>query len=173
MNVEQNPDDTNFTVNESMLNEETVNQFRLSMDPNAIPDLGEMLNVINDLLAFIETDYMAKLEMENKKDFEKLVYSKYNGYLPMKVIKLMLDPDKYEHLSRLLDMFDSLNDVKHGRKNIQDAYDNFNEKLNEKYIYPDFGGKEEFEKTMTQKGNGINAKKKKAKAKAKAMKQDN
>jgi hypothetical protein len=134
MNIEQNPDDTNFTVNDSMLNEETVNQFRLSMDPNAIPDLGEMLNVINDLLAFIETDYMAKLEMENKKDFEKLVYSKYNGYLPMKVIKLMLDPDKYEHLSRLLDMFDSLNDVKHGRKNIQDAYDNFNEKLNEREI---------------------------------------
>ena len=140
-----------FKVNETMLNENIINEFKLSMDPNAIPDLGQMLDIINDLLAFIETDRMIKLENDNKLEFERTIHGKYNALLPIKIIKLMIEPDRYDHLSRLLDMFDILNNVKDGNSNIQDAYTNFSEKLNEKYIYPMHGGKANFENNMNIK----------------------
>jgi hypothetical protein len=158
---------SSFTIDENMLNEDVVNEFRLSMDPNAIPDLGQMLNIINELLAFIETDNMIRMEKENKIEFERAVHGRYNAYLPIKIIKLMLEPDRYDHLSRLLDMFDILNNVKDGKQNIQDAYNNFSEKLNEKYIYPMHGGKANFEKNIN--AENINKKKKKKKNKNKKV----
>lgn len=143
----------------SSINQDMVNNFRLTMDPNAIPDLGNMLVIINELLMFIETEDMQKLEKSDRKEFERRTYTKYNNDLPMKIIGLMLEDDRYDHLSRLLDMFDVLNDVKKGKKDMQKEYESFNEKLNESYLYPAYGGKEGFEKAM-QEGVPKNKKRK-------------
>ena len=106
------------TVNMSdhQVSEDMANSFKLSMDPNAIPDLSELMGTIEAMLQFMETDKMKELEATNKAEFDTLVYGRYNDIVPMKIISLMVDENRYENLDGLLDMFDILNDVKSGKK---------------------------------------------------------
>jgi len=137
-------------LDNNAVTEDMMNQYRLSMTPDAIPDLDEYLKHINEMLEFIETPHMTKLKKNNEKEYEKLVFGKYNAHLPTKLIRLMLEDDRYDHLAKLLDMFDTLNAVKQGKKDIQDEFKKFSENLNEKYVYPLHGGKENFEKKMNE-----------------------
>lgn len=141
---------SSFKVDNSAINEQMINQFKLSMDPNAIPDLHSLMEKIENMLSFMETDEMRRLEEENLDEFETLVYGRYNAEVPMKIISLMVDENRYENLEQLLDMFDVLMDVKTGKKNIQEEAEKFSEKQNEKYVYPKFGGKEEFQKVIAE-----------------------
>ena len=138
-------------LNNKAINEEMLNSFKLSMDSKAIPNLDELLLHINNLINFIERPKMVELQEKNKTEFERLVFAKYNSLLPMKIISLLVEKDRYEHLAKLLDMFDVLNDVKSGNKDIQEEYNKFSENLNEKYVYTLHGGKDNFEKKMKEK----------------------
>lgn len=138
-------------VDSNAVSEDMVNAFKLSMNPNAIPDLGELMGTIEAMLQFMETDHMKELEKVNKAEFETLVYGRYNDIIPMKIISLMVDDNRYENLDGLLDMFDILTDVKNGKKNIHEEAEKFGEKQNAKFVYPQFGGKENFEKMMAKK----------------------
>ncbi len=145
------------------INEDMVNSFRLSMTPDAIPDMNYLMTVVEQIIFFIETEEMQKLEKSNKEEFEKMIYGKYNNDVPMKIIALLVDENRYENLEQLLDMFDVLSDIKNGKKDIQSEAEKFSEKQNQKYLYPKFGGKEQFEKLMKEQPvkNVPNKKKKK------------
>ena len=41
-----------------------------------------------------------------------------------------------------------MHDIKDNKLDLEEAYDNYSEKLREEFIYPKFGGKEGFEKKM-------------------------
>jgi hypothetical protein len=100
------------------------------------------------MVAFIETPEMQRLEKEDFNTFETKLYGLYNSKLPMKVISLMTEADRYDNLNDIIDMFDTLNEVRNGNKNIHEEYQVFNEKLNKKYLYEPYGGKEGFEKAF-------------------------
>lgn len=173
--------------------ENEMDNFHLQMSPSAIPDLDNMLLTIQEMLDFIESPVMKKIEesflddfdlansledslggldcenpsdeqkmLETKRKITKLrkiakkkkeefgtrIYSKYNSILPMKIISLMIEQERDDNLNELLDLFDRLKQVKSGRLDINDAADSFGEKLRNKYVYPKFDGKENFEKMM-------------------------
>jgi hypothetical protein len=86
---------------------------------------------------------------KKKEEFEHLIFSKYNSKLPMKIISLMIEQDRYNNLNELLDMFDLLQNVKNGNYDINDACDKFGEKNREKYVYPKFGGKDKYFEQMS------------------------
>lgn len=119
-----------------------------SMDPNAIPDLDQMLVKINELLEFIEKPESVNMMKRNKNDFEDMIIKLFGEDIPNKIITLMLEDDRYDNLAKLLDMFDILRKVKNQQADIQEEFHKFNENLNEQYLYPKFGGKEEFENRM-------------------------
>jgi len=137
-----------FRLNTESVNEETMNAFKVSMTPSAIPNIDEMLTHIDKLIDFIETPKMKKLEFSNNKEFERQVYAKFNTILPMSIINLLVEGDRYEHLERLLEMCNTLKKVKNGELDIHEEHGKFSEKLNTEYLYPKFGGKENFEKEM-------------------------
>ena len=140
-----------YSIDPSQISEETINAIKMSMDPAAIPDLQDMLDYVNHLIAFLETPEMVFLSQSNHEEFEKTVYQKYNQYMPIKIIGLLIDEnERYDNLDKLIDMFDSLDDVKQGNKNMQKEYEKFSEKLNEQYLYPQYGGKEQFITEMQQ-----------------------
>jgi hypothetical protein len=89
---------------------------------------------------------MQELEKRDRNEFEKILTHKYyNDISSIKIINLMLEPNRYENLETLLDMFEGLKNVKNGNLDIQDAHKNWCEKMNEKYVYSKHGGKENFE----------------------------
>lgn len=157
----------NKSIKLDKLDDSTINSFRMTMDPNAIPDMDKMYETLYDLINFVESEPMKKLEEENFEEFENILYGRYNSLLPMKVISLMTEGDRYDHIDNLMNMFDSLAEIKQGNRDIQDEFKKFNENLNQKYLYDPFGGKENFEKLVTaEKGK---SKKKKRKHKSKKI----
>ncbi len=133
------------------MDQHTENALQVKMDPNAIPDLDKLLVYIQDMLEDIETPVMQELEKKNKQEFERILTHKYyNDIQSMKIINLLLEPERYENLEKLLDMFERLKLVKSGKVNIDDAHKNWCEKMNEEYVYSKHGGKENFEKKMKE-----------------------
>lgn len=133
------------------IDEKMRNAYMSQMNANAIPDLDKILVHVQELLQEIETPQMQKLEKENKKEFEKILTHKYYEKIDsFKIINLMLEPERYENLEKLLDMFDNLKNVKQGKTNIQDAHKVWCEKMNDEYFYSKNGGKENFEKKLAQ-----------------------
>lgn len=109
---------------------------------------------------------LRKSSANTKEKFESLIYGKYNSILPMKIISLMIEQERYNNLTELLNMFDVLNDVKVGKKDINTAAEEFGENRREKYVYPKFDGKENFIRQMSegpQKNNNEIASKSKRK----------
>lgn len=139
---------TNFKLNTKDVSKETMDAFKVSMTPNAIPNIDEMLVNIDKLLDFIETPKLKKLEHSNNKEFERQIYTKFNTILPITIINLLVENNRYEHLNRLLEMCNTLKKVKNGELNIHEEHAKFSENLNDEYLYPQFGGKENFEKEM-------------------------
>jgi hypothetical protein len=156
-------------IDPNEINEDMINSFKMSMDPKAIPDLGLLLEIINEMIQFIETPEMEELEVKDFNEFERLVYTRYNSKVPIKIIGLMVEESRYDNLSQLLDMFEALEDVKKGKRDIFEETEKFNEKQNNKYVYPKFGGKENFEKMLAETGKN----KKKPKRKIKKSKEQN
>lgn len=146
--------DTNINaqiVGEDEVDENARTELELKPDPSAIPDLSQMLEKIYELLKEADKFLVPGLSEEKRKKIETRLSQKYNNDIAsVKIISLMLAEERYENLERLLDMFDRLEEVKKGRVEINEAQRNFGEKLNEKYVYPKFGGKEEFEKKMAE-----------------------
>ena len=127
------------------------NAIQVKSDPNAIPDLQNMLVHIYDLLDEIETPKMQALEKNDRKQFEFILTHKYRDNIPsIKIMNLILEPERYENLEKLLDMFERLQKVKTGHLNIDVAQKEWCESLNQQYVYPAHGGKEGFEKKIEE-----------------------
>ena len=122
----------------------------VKMDAKAIPDLTKLLCDIYELIDYVEKPMMQKLRIANKSEFEAKAYRKFQEQLPIKIVNLMCEDNRYEHLDKLLDMFEMLENVKDGNVDINDAFSIFSENLNAKFVYPKFGGKTQFEKQMAK-----------------------
>jgi hypothetical protein len=151
-----NLEEGTYDIDPSQISEESINAIKMSMDPSAIPDLGNILEYVDSLIEFVEKPEMIILKGVDYQEFEKRVYQRYNQFMPIKIIGLLIDEnERYDNLTKLLDMFDRLENVKRGNSNIQSEYEDFSEKLNEQYLYPVFGGKEKFIETMKTNPNAI------------------
>jgi chromosome segregation ATPase len=104
-------------------------------------------------------DPMEKVKKQ-RSDIEGMITRKYLMEMPKNIIDLMLEKDRDANFVKLNGMFNMLRPVQNGSVDIETAQQSFNEKLNNEYVYPKFGGKEGFEKAMANEAN-INAKKNK------------
>ena len=138
-------------VDPSMISEDDTNAYTVGLSKDAIPDTEKMMRNIDKLLDFIESPHMKELEETDKDKFENLAFMKFNNILPMKIISLLVEDERYKNLETLLDMLETLSHVKKGKKDLLEETKKFSEKRNEEYMYPKFGGKENFEKTMREK----------------------
>jgi hypothetical protein len=136
------------------LSEEYLNSIRMTMDPSAIPDLSELMTYVDELIAFVELPEMETLRETNYEEYERLAYQRFNQFIPIKIIGMMVNQEeRYDNLERLLDMFERLEGIKNGSKDMQHEYADFSEKLNEQYLYPEYGGKEQFIEAMKKNPN--------------------
>lgn len=134
-----------YNIDTSQISEEMINAFKMTMDPSAIPDLENMLTHIDNLIEYAESTEMRILSNTNYQEYETKIYQRFNQHIPIKMISLLIDEnERYDNLDGIIGMFETLKDIKEGKKNMQNEYEKFSEKLNEKYLYPDFGGKENF-----------------------------
>lgn len=124
--------------------------------PEAIPDIEQLLDHVISMLEYMNTDEMKQLEDSDPDAFEKHLDIKFSEftYRYYAVFKLLLDKvNRKDNVARLIQLFEKLNKIKNNEASMDDAYEEYTEGLNSRYIYPKFGGKQNFEKKMTENHN--------------------
>lgn len=114
-------------------------------------DLVKVKKEIIEILEYMNTDQMIELEAKNRNIYEMHIESKFEDFATnyYTILKLLFDKEgKEENLIRLLELFDRLGDIKKRGSNLDKEYERFIEEQREAYLYPQFGGKRNFEKEM-------------------------
>lgn len=122
------------------------------MKREAIPNTFEILSLVEEMLNWIYTPEMQELEKTDRKEFELRVAHRYNTKLSMNIINQMVEPEplRTENLEILMDMMKRLDNMRNGA-DMEKENEIFQEKMRDKYLYPAFGSKEEFEKKFSKK----------------------
>lgn len=121
--------------------------------PEAIPDLEQLLDSVIEILQYMTTEEMKQLEDTDPDAFEKHLDAKFCNftYRYYAVFRLLLDKqNRKDNVARLIELFSKLNHIKNNETTMDDAYEEYTEGLNSRYIYPQFGGKEKFEQKMKE-----------------------
>jgi hypothetical protein len=115
-------------------------------DINAIPDLVELTNKVLEFIEFEDNPETQRIKKNDRGYYNYIVEERFDK-LPTTIIKLLSEQDKRsENLAKILDMINLLKNVKEGRTTFEKAENEFVEKRAEEYLYPQFGGKDNFYK---------------------------
>ena len=145
---------------------------KIKADVNAIPDIEQMTTNVIELMDDLEKPEYKLLASNSFGSLLNKLYEKYdeeitndNGekiknskYIPYKLINILADPDrtpkeKHDDVVNMLEMFERLEKCKKNGANIKEQFEEFREGLKERHVYPKFGGKEKFEKTLNSGEN--------------------
>lgn len=124
------------------------------LDINAIPDLGKLLDNILQLLQYINTDEMQKLELEDNESFMEHVDNKFRNLSIQyySIFSLLMDrKNREDNVQKIIEMINRLKQVKEGKISLKQADHDYKEEINQRYIYSQWGSKEQFEKAMKKK----------------------
>jgi glucosamine 6-phosphate synthetase-like amidotransferase/phosphosugar isomerase protein len=114
-------------------------------NPAEIADPDCLIKNVLRAIEIMDTDDMIKLQEESYPRFMNKVIDEIPD-IQTSMIKILSDrQNRVQNLERILQIIETLRKVKFGNLNMESAYANFVEEQNEKYIYPQFGGKKEFE----------------------------
>lgn len=121
---------------------------------NKIPSNDEIEeiteNVIKILEVAVQSD-MVELRKTNKIAFEKRIEALFPNFVLKyyKLYQILIDDTNTDlsHLFELLKMFRAINNKEVDEK---DAYRNYGKKLNDQYVYSQFGGEDKFNKKMEE-----------------------
>ena len=128
-----------------------INDANRNKSPEEIPNLDELLTMIIDFLEYIDTPEMKEFEKNDKNGYTNHVdrkFSKftlrYYGIFTM----LMQRKNREENLYKIIELITQLKKVQLGESDLDKEYETFTKNLNKEYIYSQFGGQEQFEKTI-------------------------
>jgi len=117
---------------------------------SSIPNLELLTDNVLNFIEFFDNPKIQELKKNQPGNFNYLVNEKFNT-LPVSMIKLLSDLDNREsNLEKILEMITLLKSVQTGNKSFENAENEFVEKRAEEYLYPSFGGKENFYKVAEE-----------------------
>jgi hypothetical protein len=117
---------------------------------NAIPDLELLTTKIIEFLEFIDKPEIINMKENEPGNFNYIVNEKFS-MLPLSMVKLLTEREqRAQNLEKILDMINILRSVKTGQKTFETAENEFVEKRAEEYLYPAFGGKDNFYKVAEE-----------------------
>lgn len=121
------------------------------MDIETLPDIDKLSSDIIDIIQYVDSNISTDLE-----NIRNELLGKYEN-VPFSIIKLLtMSRDKKiqaENIDRLLNLLNDLQKVKENEMTLDDCKNKFREIIAERYIYPNFGGKEKFEKHIMDRQN--------------------
>lgn len=121
----------------------------LSSDVNNIPDLKYVVDTLTKIFEVITTDKMINMRKENRDQYEQVLHDQFSEFCDRyySLFSVILDGE-LDSMTHLVMMIKTLCMVKTGKITMDTAYAHIREELSNKYIYPQFGGKKEFEKAI-------------------------
>ena len=120
-------------------------------DVDAIPDLTLLTDKILEFIEFSDLPETKTLKENNIGNYNYILSQRFDK-LPSSMTKLLSDEEnRASNLEKIMEMLTLLQAVKDGRSTFEKTENDFFEKRAEEYIYPKFGGRENFYKVSEQK----------------------
>jgi hypothetical protein len=117
---------------------------------NNIPDLTLLTTKILEFIEYHDDPVTQELIKTNKGSYN-LTLSERFEIIPIAMIKLLSDiKNRASNLEKIMDMISMLEKVKNGSNSLQNAEEVFFEKRASEYLYPQFGGRENFYKVAEE-----------------------
>lgn len=115
-----------------------------------IPDLEKLTDDVLRFIDFIDRPEIRTIKETEMGQFNFMVNEQFPE-LPLSMIRLLSDyNNRSQNLEKILDMINLLRSVKTGEKSLENAENEFVEKRAEEYLYPAFGGKDNFYKVAEE-----------------------
>jgi len=111
--------------------------------------MEKLTNDIIEILEYLNKEEMKKLRKENIDIYKQHVMTKFESFDYFSILKLFIDNDDVE-IEKLIEMIKVIDDINNKKISFEDANEQMKEKRASEYIYPQFGGKEAFEKKMME-----------------------
>ena len=126
----------------------------LTSDVEGSPDLKYVVDTLIQIFEYISTDEMLELKKKDKMEYDKVLTMKFNEFSEKQfsLFSVVL-AGEYDSMTHLVMMIKTLGMVKTGQITMDTAYAHIREELSNKYIYPQFGGKKQFEKAIRDRNN--------------------
>jgi len=135
---------------DQLTDQERRDIFEREASVDAIPDLDVLTGAVYEILVYLETPSVSKLLKTNESAVKMCLNNKYPN-VPLGIITLLLEEDsREENITRMLTMFDSLRMAKSGKLSLEDAEKNLMDEVNERYVYREYGSKENFETALAK-----------------------
>lgn len=116
---------------------------------NAIPDLDILTGHMYEILEYLEKPLVKNLMKTNKTAVTMHLNNKYADTVPYGIITLLMEEEnKDENVEGLLRMFENLRRAKRGEISLEEGEKALTDEVNERYLYSEYGSKEEFEKAL-------------------------
>ena len=121
-------------------------------DLEGSPDLQYVIKTLTEIFEYISTDEMMKLKQEDKMEYDKTLTERFPEFSErfFSLFSVIL-AGELDSMTHLVMMIKTLGMVKSGKISMDTAYSQIREELSNKYIYPQFGGKEKFEETIKKR----------------------
>lgn len=139
-------------VNENNVN---PNEKKLILEESKeedIADITQLVEELTEILEYVAQPAMIELRKNNFKAYEEHIEAKYAKFVEKHYgIFDMIIKQENTDIDKFIEMCIMMDKIKNGQSTMKEEYDKFSGKLNEEYIYPQFGGKENFEKVTAKK----------------------
>ena len=117
---------------------------------NNIPDLTQLTTKILEFIEFHDDPTTQELIKNNKSNYNYILSERFE-IIPIAMVKLLSDiENRASNLEKIMDMISMLEKVKSGTNSIQNAEEVFFEKRAAEYLYPQFGGRDNFYKVAEE-----------------------
>ena len=117
---------------------------------NNIPDLTQLTTKILEFIEFHDDPTTQELIKKSKSEYNYILSERFE-IIPIAMVKLLSDiENRASNLEKIMDMISMLEKVKNGTNSIQNAEEVFFEKRAAEYLYPQFGGRDNFYKVAEE-----------------------
>ena len=144
--VETSEIPTEFPKNHVMINNDIFNK------ESKIPDITNLTGQIIEFVEYIEQPEMKNFSKENNMMYKQHLENKFENFSLeyYSIYKMLVDNEdkRAENLDKLFNMLSKLKNVEMGKSNVDKEFVKVREELANEYLYPKFGGKQQFEKAM-------------------------
>jgi hypothetical protein len=117
-----------------------------------MPDLVKLTGNIIEFIEYIETPSVKEMAKENKMTYKLHLENKFEEFTLdfYSIYKMLVDDEtnRNRNLEKLFNMIDKLKDVEAGKTNVEREFFKVREELAQEFLYPQFGGKEKFQKAL-------------------------
>ena len=111
-----------------------------------MPDLTLLTSKILEFIVFHDDPETQELKSTNMGGYNYIISERFE-IIPVAMVKLLSDiKNRATNLEKIMDMISILEKVKNGSNTLENAENIFFEKRAEEYLYPQFGGKDNFYK---------------------------